>query len=208
MMNARILRSCLFFCLAFAVMSAAQAAGKGNLEPAIAALKKGDAAAAIAYLEPLARRDDAEAQFMLVSALQGSDQKQANHWLRAAAENGQRDACHILGLMYLQGNGVAEDPQLARKWLTIAAEKGVSAAQLQLALQYRNGPVAMQDDRIAFKWMRQAAEGGNAEAQYRLAEAYRYGYGTAADPAAVRKWLGRAAKQGHAAAAQALAGAQ
>lgn len=187
-------------------MQFAQAAPPKHLEVAVRALHKGDTAAAIRHLLPLAKRGDAEAQFMLVSVLQSTDNKQASHWLRVAADNKHPSAAHILGVMYLHGNGVAENPQLALKWLRVAAEGGITAAQLQLGLLYRNGPNSVQDDREAAKWMTKAATAGEAEAQYQLAEMYRYGYGVQADGAERAKWLKRAAQQGHMQAAQALGG--
>ncbi|MBI1891571.1 MAG: sel1 repeat family protein [Burkholderiales bacterium] len=195
-------------CLMLGTSSHVYAQKKHDLEPAISALKQGNAAAAVNYLDPLAKRGNADAQFMLVSALQTIDQQKAVYWLRKAAENKQPDAAHILGLMYLQGNGVPEDLPQAKKFLTVAAEKGNPGAQLQLAIFYRTGPVAMQNDNEAFKWMKKAADSGVADAQFRLADMYRYGYGVAPDAAEVQKWLKRAAQQGHVQAMQELGGAR
>ena len=177
---------------------------KINRDAVITALNKGDKVSATNYLLPLAKQGIAEAQFMLVSVLQDSDQAQAGYWLRKAAENKHPDACLILGVMYLQGIGVAEDLEMAKKWLLIAASNGVTAAQLHLGILYRTGPMQSQDEHEAFKWMKQAAEDGNAEAQFRLAELYRYGYGVGADPAQTERWLHQAAKQGHLEATQSL----
>lgn len=189
----------------FAVMQLAHAGVPKHLEVAARAVHQGDTAAALRHLLPLAKRGDAEAQFMLVSVLQASDQKQAGHWLRTAADNRHPAAAHILGLMYLHGNGVQEDPRLAIKWLRIAAEGGIRSAQLQLGQLYRNGPNSIQDDQEAAKWITKAAMAGDAEAQFQLAEMYRYGYGVQVDGNAVQKWLRRAAEQGHPQAASALA---
>ncbi|CAN5144477.1 hypothetical protein BH11PSE11_BH11PSE11_06050 [soil metagenome] len=195
----------IFACLVLALSTTTVAAAEKNLEPAVTALKQGDAPGAVKYLLPMAKAGNAEAQFMLVSALQGIDQKLASSWLLKAARNRHPSACHILGLMYLHGNGVAEDPQQARKWLTVAAEGGIVPAQLQLGMLYRNGPNSIQDDREAAKWVGKAAVAGDAEAQYQLAAMYRFAYGVNADAGARRSWLERAAKQAHVKALQELA---
>lgn len=178
-------------------MHFAHAAVPKNLEVAVQSVQKGDTAQAIRHLLPLAKNGDAEAQFMLVSLLRSTDAKQSNHWLVAAANNKHPAASHILGLMYLQGNGVAENLQLALKWLKIAAEGGVTAAQLQLGQFYRSGPNSIQDDNEALKWISKAATAGNMDAQFKLAEMYQFGYGVPTDGAERKKWLQRAADQGH-----------
>lgn len=198
-MNRSIKRH-IFIALLGTIVSAASpahAAIPENLKPAVQALHKGDTKTAIRHLLPLAKAGDFNAQFMLVSAYQGKDEQRASHWLRTAAGNHHPGAAHILGLRYLQGNGVQEDPRLAMRWLRIAAEGGIQAAQLQLGLLYRNGPNTIQNDDRAAHWIGKAAHGGQAEAQFQLAQMYRYGYGVPVDPVEEKKWLRRAAEQGH-----------
>lgn len=192
-------------CLAVVLSVCQSAFAQPGLEPAIVALKKGDAHTAVNYLRPLAKSGNAEAQFMLVSALQTIDRKEAAEWLIKAANNRHPSASHILGLMYRDGLEVAADPHLALQWLTVAAEGGILPAQLQLGMLYRNGPNAMQDDRLAAQWISRAARAGLADAQFQLADLYRYGYGVKQDSAETVAWLRRAATQGHEKAAQALA---
>jgi hypothetical protein len=191
--------------LIFGLASMAYAVQKEMRDVVAAALNKGDTTAAIKHLLPLAKRGDAEAQFMLVSVLQTRDQKQAIQWLAQAAANKYPAACHILGLMYLEGNGLPKNETEGHKWLRCAAQGGDAGAQVALGLIYRNGPNAIQDDREAAKWFRQAADQGHAEGQFRLAGMYRYGYGVKQDQAELVRLLRLAVAQGHTAASKALA---
>lgn len=60
-------------------------------------------------------------------------------WLRKSAELGHVDAKYELGRAYLQGTGVATNPQQALKWLRSAAQLGHAAAQAELARLTANG---------------------------------------------------------------------
>ncbi|GBC01749.1 hypothetical protein RclHR1_04310010 [Rhizophagus clarus] len=72
----------------------------------------------------------------------------------------------ILGLMYLDGEGVRKDVQEALKWLTKSAEKGNIDAQLILGQLYTDGIVDVeQEDVTAFDWFCMAAEQGDVNAQ-------------------------------------------
>jgi TPR repeat protein len=45
-----------------------------------------------------------------------------------AAEKGQVNAMSMLGVMYIQGQGVAQSNELAREWWTKAANEGFEKA--------------------------------------------------------------------------------
>ena len=53
-------------------------------------------------------------------------------WYRLAADKGVPAAQFALGVLYLNGDGVAKDVGQARKWLTAAADKGNSSAKFYL----------------------------------------------------------------------------
>lgn len=163
------------------------------------ALNKGDTAAAIQYLLPLAKSGHAEAQFMLVSVLQTTDQKQAVYWLTTAAKNRHPSACHILALMYLDGNGMLQDKAEGEKLLRCAVEGGEAGAQVALGTLYRNGATSSgkRDDQQAAALFKKAADSGNPQAQLRLAEMYRYGYGVKQDQAEAIRLLRLAQRQGN-----------
>ena len=92
--------------------------------------------------------------------------------LRPLAEEGNAEAQHVLGLMYLLGNGVAEDGYQASIWFLKAAEQGHAYAQLHLAQIYDNGLGVPPHDADAVAWYRKAAEQGVAEAQLRMGQLY------------------------------------
>jgi uncharacterized protein len=170
-----------------------------NIEVVLTAMNKGDTAAAIQYLLPLAKSGHGEAQFLLVSVLRATDQKQATEWLIIAAKNKYPDACHVLGLMYLDGNGVPQDKVEGEKWLRCAADGGAPGAQVALGMLYRNGATisGKRDDEQAAVLFKKAADNGNPEAQLRLAEMYRYGYGVKPDQAEAIRLLRLSLKQGN-----------
>ena len=197
-------RQCMLILLLFASTCAISAAPSAHLQSAVRAMHRGDSPRAVKLLLRHAQRGDAEAQFLLVSALQGRDPAQADRWLRAAADRKHPHAAQILGLRSLQGDGVAQDAALSVRWLRIAADGGIAEAQLQLGIYYRNGPNAIQDDTQAAFWIGKAAEAGSAEAQYQFAQLHRFGYGVPTDAGESRKWLKRAAAQGHPLASGAL----
>ena len=52
------------------------------------------------------------------------DQIEGERLLHLAADNGDRDAPHVLGQIYLNGYGVDKDPAAARKWFQMGVERG------------------------------------------------------------------------------------
>jgi TPR repeat protein len=84
---------------------------------------------------------------------------------RKDAEQGRAFAQYYLGLMYDDGEGVAEDNVEAVKWYRKAAEQGYSFAQFKLGQMYAMGKGVAQDYVEAVKWYRNAAEQGHWDAQ-------------------------------------------
>jgi len=77
--------------------------------------------------------------------------------LRVSAALGYAPAQNSLGLMYDQGEGVAQDDAEAVKWYRKAAEQGYAAAQSWLGWMYATGTGVPEDDAEALKWYRKAA---------------------------------------------------
>lgn len=83
---------------------------------------------------------DVGAEYNLaVTYLRGDDAvpanaKEALYWMKRAAENGHVLAQADLGVMYLEGAGIAPDDELGASWLIIAAERGDAGAQEKLKL--------------------------------------------------------------------------
>ena len=82
--------------------------------------------------------------------------------LRAAAEQGDRDAQSELGSCYFYGRGIDKDDTEAVKWLQIAAKQGQTDAQYQLGLCYLIGAGVPQDKEEAIKWYIEAGKSGHA----------------------------------------------
>ena len=121
--------SLFLFCLSFAapVLSA-------DFEKGEEALIRGDYAAALEELTPLAEQDNAKASFYLgVMYKEGqgvvANDALAHEWLLRAAELGEAQAQLILGMMYHFGSGVPENMDTAKKWYQLAADQGLEEAQ-------------------------------------------------------------------------------
>ena len=127
-----------------------------GLEEGFAAYQQGDYATALREFRPLAVQGDAVAQF----------------------------AQFVLGVMYDNGQGVAQDYQEAAKWYRLAAAQGNAFAQSNLGMMYDRGQGVAQDYQDALKWYRLAAMQGNAFAQSNLGVMYEYGRGVPSSPVA------------------------
>ncbi|KAG0256886.1 hypothetical protein DFQ27_005430 [Actinomortierella ambigua] len=119
-------------------------------------------------------------------------------WFTRAAEQGDANAQHYLGLMYDQGRGVDQSDVEAIKWYTKAAEQGVTNAQTNLGLMYAIGQGVDQSDTEAIKWYTKAADQGYADAQITLGMMYAIGQGVDQNNAEAAKWYIKAAEQGNA----------
>ncbi len=80
------------------------------------------------------------------------------------AESGDARAQFNLGVMYRQGQGVAQDDKEAVAWWNKAAELGHVEAQDNLGLRYARGQGVAQDWVQADKWFTIAASSGNETA--------------------------------------------
>jgi len=116
--------------------------------------------------------------------------------IRRMAEKGDAKAQSILGTMYAEGNGVAQDLKEALKWTRKSADQDHAMAQLNLGATYLSGEGVNQDYGEAAKWFRKAAEQGVADAQYTYGVMRFKGMGVPADIPDAVKWVRLAAEQG------------
>lgn len=117
---------------------------------------------------------------------------------RKLAEQGNADAQYTLGLMYLEGDGVAPVKSEAIKWLTSAATQGHLQAQNDLVNTFlRYGAQDSLELKQATQWLTQAAQEGHAEAQFMLGNMYAEGQGVIQDFMQAANWLQKAANAGH-----------
>jgi TPR repeat protein len=98
------------------------------------------------------------------AASAAGDYAEAVKWWRKAAEQGNAQAQHNLGLMYDKGEGVTQDYAEAAKWFRKAAEQGDVEAQYNLGLMYYFGDGVLQDTIAAHMWSHIAADNGHMNA--------------------------------------------
>ena len=108
-----------------------------DYKSARAAMKRGDYAAALKELQPLAGKGMSMAQHdlgTLYAKGQGVTRNDAvaARWFQRAAEGGHTNAKYLLGTMYYRGRGVPQDLVEAHMWLTLAAERGSKPAADEL----------------------------------------------------------------------------
>ena len=91
--------------------------------------------------------------------------------LRALAEQGDAEAQHNLGIMYVDGRGVSQDYPEAVRWWRLAADQGVAGAQHNLGLMYANGQGVPQNYVEAHMWFNLAAAQSSGENRDRYVKA-------------------------------------
>jgi localization factor PodJL len=102
----------------------------------------------------------------------------------------------ILGLKYLDGQGVPVDLAQAGKWLARAADHGNAVAQYRLGTMYERGQGTAADPAKATKWYQAAANQGNRKAMHNLAVAFADGAAGKKDMAEAARWFSKAAALG------------
>ena len=91
--------------------------------------------------------------------------------VKRKAEKGDVEAQYDLGVMYAEGQGVAQNYAEAMKWVKKAAKKGNAEAQYKLGWMYAAGKGTSRNAKKAVKWYRMAADQGHAAA-YKILEIY------------------------------------
>jgi localization factor PodJL len=116
--------------------------------------------------------------------------------LTALADGGNARAQLLMGLKYLDGNGVAVNETIAAKWLQGAASQGEPVAQYRLGTLYERGRGVGADLAKAAHWYQAAAKQGNRKAMHNLAVAYAEGRGMEKNFTEAARWFQRAAALG------------
>jgi len=116
--------------------------------------------------------------------------------LTQLATAGNAKAELVVGLKYLDGDGVAPNEADAAKWLERAAEQGMAVAQYRLGTMYERGRGVPTDAAKAVHWYQLAAQAGNRKAMHNLAVAYASGTGTAKNMPEAARWFSKAAALG------------
>ena len=119
------------------MLSLATPVAAGSGQDAVAAYARGDYAAALRLLRPLADQGDAQAQYNLGALYdngQGVPQNyaEAMKWYRKAADQGDDRDQNNLATMYVKGQGVPQNYAEAMKWYRKAADQGNARAEQNL----------------------------------------------------------------------------
>lgn len=123
---------------------------------------RGDWAAAIELLRPLAEGGDAAAQnklgmFYDIGRGVPVDYAEAMKWIRKSAEQGNAEAQSNLANMYRFGEGVPVSKVEGLKWLQKSAAQGFYGAFLNLGHVYLHGDGVPIDFVQAYMWYRLAS---------------------------------------------------
>ncbi|KAG0269037.1 hypothetical protein DFQ27_004969 [Actinomortierella ambigua] len=124
------------------------------------------------------------------------------------AKLGHTDSQVRLGLIYLQGQGVAQSDSQAASWFLNAARLGHVVAQRHLGQLYAKergqGDDVKKKHLEAASWLRKAADQGDGMAQNDLGWMYASGHGVKKNDTEAVKWFTKAAVQDHAEAQMSL----
>ncbi|MDE7414156.1 MAG: SEL1-like repeat protein [Muribaculaceae bacterium] len=124
--------------------------------------------------------------------------KEALKWLLPSAEQANKDAQFLLGVIYENPNDeyqIERDYYEATKWYELSAQNGHPMAAYSLGEIYRKGFGNMEDEdwKEAIKWYEKSAKGGFDLAQWKMGNYY---YDEKNYPEAV-KWWKLCAEQGY-----------
>lgn len=108
--------------------------------------------------------------------------------LLSSADRGHGTANALIGNLYRDGLGVAQDHGVAAQHYRRGAEAGSCTAMFSLARMYHLGRGIAEDSAEAAKWYRSAAEKGHVWAQFDLAAYYEKGLLVPQDPVQAYRW--------------------
>lgn len=94
------------------------------------------------------------------NAAKNGDYEQTLTLLMPVAEQGHEAAQFIIGMMYDDGRGVAQDKKEAVKWYVRSAKNGFAFAQHNVALMYEQGQFVEKNLKKAAAWHTRAAKQG------------------------------------------------
>lgn len=119
---------------------------------------------------------------------------------KKAADQGKPDAQFNLGLMYLKGEGVAQDYAEAKALFEKAAAQNNVRAQVNLGRMYAKAKGVAPSYGMAVYWFEKAVALGYADAQYSLGVLYVNGIGVTRDFDKAHDLFSKAAQQNNASA--------
>ena len=99
----------------------------------------------------------------------------------AASYFGDSNAQYNLARLYLDGNGVGQDPKRAARWFNLAAEKGHKQAQALLGDLLFNGVGMPPQPAKGLTWLALARQGADSKADAWIVALYDKAYAAASD---------------------------
>mmetsp|Transcript_2578 Transcript_2578/g.3718 ORF Transcript_2578/g.3718 Transcript_2578/m.3718 type:complete len:1461 (+) Transcript_2578:162-4544(+) len=126
---------------------------------------------AVYWYTQAAKMNSVESQVFIAkyySEVAVNDVKSSKWWKRAA-EQGNKEALHMMGLIHEAGRGRPRDLMKAVEYHQKAAKKGQIQSQTRLAEYYEQGLGIEKDLSKSFYWYSQAADQGHAPSQHKLA---------------------------------------
>ena len=127
----------------------------------------------------------------------GKNEEAAKLFLEAA-QQGEKNAQNMLGVMYKNGTGIPQNLKESAKWFQKSAEQGSSIGQYNLGIAYLFGDGGVQDSHQAMKWFQKSAAQGYPEAMHNIGVMYDQGNGVRKNNQLAFNWYEKAAKQGYA----------
>ena len=100
-----------------------------------------------------------------IALYQKQDYQHAKPYFEQAQQAGHMKAPRYLGLMYLNGEGVAQNTQTVFAYFTQAAEAGDITGQYWLGYCYENGVGTAKDMTQAVRWYQKSAARGDHVSQ-------------------------------------------
>ncbi|MEN8166238.1 MAG: tetratricopeptide repeat protein [Pseudomonadota bacterium] len=91
------------------------------------------------------------------AAYESGDYRQAYRALKRLARSDNVQAQYLLGLLYINGQGVGQDTEQGLSWLKQSAENGSYSAAAELGQIYITGKGVEMNDREAAKWIELSA---------------------------------------------------
>jgi localization factor PodJL len=116
--------------------------------------------------------------------------------LTALANSGNAKAELLIGLKYIDGDGIPANPAEGAKWLQKSAAQNEPVAAYRLGTLYERGKGVPADAAKATHFYQVAAQAGNRKAMHNLAVAYAQGSGTTKNFAEAARWFSKAAALG------------
>ena len=131
-------------------------------------------------------------------AIAQKDYATARQLFEKASDMGSKIAVTDVGVIYMNGWGVAKDYTRARQLFEKALAEGDHDAALGLGLLYENGWGVTKDYAQARQWYEKAAGAGVSAAMNSLGWLYQNGWSVAQDYAQANQWYEKAAAAGNA----------